>query len=86
MAGHISQADAESQRLPGYDVFRASHLIYHDEVNRDGGIYQLCLEAFYAFSDSIMISERYALALNNARTKFTFLEAILALADLLMLP
>ena len=62
MAGHISQADAESQRLPGYDVFRASHLIYHDEVNRDGGIYQLCLEAFYAFSDSIMISERYALA------------------------
>lgn len=62
MTGHISSVEAKTKALPGHDTFRASHSIYHDEISRDGGIFALCVEAFKAFNDSIMVSERQILA------------------------
>lgn len=69
MTTHISWAEAEAQGLPGHDTCRASHLIYKDDINRDGGVIHLCLEAFYAFTDSIMIAERHALLQEELDTK-----------------
>lgn len=69
MTTHISSAEAVAQNLPGHDTYRASHLIYKDEINRDGGVFRLCLEAFYAFTDSIMIAERHAMLQEELCTK-----------------
>ena len=44
-------------------------MIYYDDVNRDGGVFALCLEAFNAFNDSIMVSERHALAHEERQDK-----------------
>lgn len=74
MAEHISSVEAKIQDLPGHDTFRASHLIYYDEINRDVGIFVLCLEAFNAFNDSIMVSERHALAYERLQDELFLVE------------
>ena len=61
MTTHISSAEAVAHGLPGHDCYRASHVIYTDDINRDAGVLRLCHEAFYAFTDSIMIAERHAM-------------------------
>ena len=71
MTKHISSVEAEAQDLPGHDTFRASHVTYYDDVNRDGGVFALCLEAFNAFNDSIMVSERHALGTTMANAHMT---------------
>lgn len=66
MNSHITTADAKSQGLPGHDVYRYSHLVYHGDVNRDAAAVRLNLEALKAFSDTILVSQRAALAAERA--------------------
>lgn len=65
----MSTAEASAQGLSGYNTFRASHLIYHDEINRDGGVVRLCYEAFKAFTDTIMVNQRHAMLQEDLDTK-----------------
>lgn len=74
MINHISSAEAVAQGLPGRDTYKASHLVYKDDINRGGGVLHLCLEAYYAFMDSIMISERHAMAQEELNTKLWLAE------------
>ena len=74
MTTHMSSTEAVAQGLPGHDCYRASHLIYKDDINRDGGVIRLCLEAFYAFTDSIMIAERHAMLQEELSTKLWLAE------------
>ncbi len=54
----LSTADAKARNLPGHDVFRRSHLLYHDDINRNASVLYLCREALRAFSDTVMIAHR----------------------------
>ena len=74
MTTDISSAEAIALGLPGHDSYRASHLIYKDDINRNGGVLRLCLEAFYAFTDSIMIAERHAMVQEQMDTNFWLAE------------
>ena len=59
MTNHISTGQAKSRGLPGSDVFRFSHLLYNDSLHRDAGVLHLNVEAYKAFSDTILISKRH---------------------------
>lgn len=58
---HITTAEAIKQGLPGSDVYKYSHLIYKNDLNRNFGVYRLNLESIRAFADTIMISQRNVL-------------------------
>lgn len=58
----ISTAQAKWQGLPGSDVYRWSHLLYHDPLNRDAGVVQLNVEAYKSFSDTVLVTQRHELA------------------------
>jgi len=62
MAAHIPTAEAKKQALPGLDVYRYSHLLYHDDLNRDFGVVCLNVEAMKAFSDTVTITQRKSIA------------------------
>ncbi len=66
MTGHLTTEQAKHQKLPGSDVFRYSHLLYHDDLHRDWGVVHLNREAFKAFADTILLSQRQALASEQA--------------------
>lgn len=66
---HLSTADAKTAELPGHDVYRYSHVLYHDDINRDAGALYLCREALNAFSDTVMISRRHALSAEQLAVK-----------------
>ena len=51
-----------AQGLPGSDVFRYSHLLYHDALNRDHGVVRLNIEALRAFGDTLLIARRAELS------------------------
>ena len=57
----MTTEEAKALRLPGSDVYRATHLLYHDALNRDAGV-RLNVEAMKAFSDTLMLSRRDELA------------------------
>lgn len=59
---HISTEEAKKQNLPGSDVFRFSHLLYNDPLHRNAGVVHLNVEAYKAFSDTIILGQRHALA------------------------
>jgi hypothetical protein len=59
---HIPTAQAQQQGIPGSDVFRFSHLLYHDSLNRDAGVVQLNAEALKAFCDTVLVANRHAMA------------------------
>lgn len=59
---HIPTEEAKKQGLPGSDVFCFSHLLYHDQLHRDAGVAHLNIEAYKAFSDTIILSQRKTLA------------------------
>ena len=58
---HIPTEEAKKQALPGFDVYRYSHLLYNDDLNRDFGVVRLNIEALKAFSDSITVGQRHEL-------------------------
>ena len=62
MTGDIPSAEARRLQLPGHDTYRSSHLLYHDDVNRDAGVIRLNREALKAFRDTVLISSRAELA------------------------
>ena len=66
MPPHITTEEAKKQSLPGFDVYRYSHLLYHDDLNRDFGVVRLNVEAIKAFSDTVTIVQRHALAAEQA--------------------
>ena len=57
VTNHISTEQAKQQGLPGSDVFRSSHLRYHDPLNRDAGVVHLNVEALKAFSDTFLLTQ-----------------------------
>lgn len=59
---HMSTEQAKHQGLSGSDVFRFSHLRYHDPLNRDAGVVHLNVEAYKSFSDTVLLTQRDALA------------------------
>ena len=65
-SAHLSAADARKKGLPGSDVYRATHIIYLDELHRDHGVVRLCREALKAFTDTVMIRHRLALSAEHA--------------------
>lgn len=69
MEHHITTEEAKSRQIPGSDVYRYSHLLYHAPLNRDHGVVRLNLEAMKAFSDTVAISERSKLAEEQAAVK-----------------
>jgi hypothetical protein len=66
---HISTEEAKEQGLPGSDVFRFSHLLYHDPVNRDAGVVHLNVEALKSFSDTVLVTRRLELAAERKAAK-----------------
>lgn len=69
MAAHITTEEAKLQGLPRSDVFRRTHLLYHDDLNRDFGVVRLNVEALKAFSDTVTLARRHALAIEQAAVK-----------------
>ena len=69
MPTHITTEEAKRQGLPGFDVYRYTHLLYHDERNRDFGVVRLNVEALKAFSDTVTLAHRHALAAEQAAIK-----------------
>lgn len=63
---HISTEEAKKRLLPGFDVCKYTHLLYHDDLHRDVGVVRLNLEAIKAFSDTVTISQRHAIAAEQA--------------------
>jgi hypothetical protein len=66
---HMSTEQAKHQGLPGSDVFRFSHLLYHDPLNRDAGVVHLNVEAYKSFSDTVLLTQRHALAAEQRAAK-----------------
>jgi len=62
MKSTMRTEEARALQLPGSDVYRATHLLYHDALNRDAGVVRLNVEAMRAFSDTLMLSRRHELA------------------------
>lgn len=65
----IPTTEAKLQSLPGSDVYRYSHLLYNDDVNRDFGVVRLNIEALKAFSDSITVGHRHELMADRTATE-----------------
>ena len=61
MFNHITTIEAKKLALPGFDVYQYSHLLYHDDLNRDFGVVRLNIEAIKAFSDTVTITKRHEL-------------------------
>ena len=53
----ITREEAAKSKVSGWDVFKKSHLMYMDGVNRHAGVAELNYEAFKAFSDTILIAK-----------------------------
>jgi hypothetical protein len=66
---HLRTADAKAQQLAGSDVYRASHILYLDDHHRDWGAVRLNIEAMKAFTDTVEIAERVALAAHRAEVQ-----------------
>lgn len=69
MLTHITTAEARAKGLPGHDVYKYSHLLYHDDLNRDAGVVRLNVEALKAFSDTVMLAQRHQIAREQAAVK-----------------
>lgn len=53
----ITREEAEKLKVTGWDVFQRSHLMYMAGINRQAGGAELNLEAFKAFTDTILITK-----------------------------
>jgi hypothetical protein len=61
--------EAKQQGLPGSDVFRFSHLLYHDDLNRDAAVVHLNVEALKALLDTVAVSQRRVIAAEQIAVK-----------------
>jgi hypothetical protein len=66
---HITTEEARSRNLPGSDTFHATHIAYVDDLHRHWAAVRLNVEAMKAFLDTVEISERVALAEQQAALK-----------------
>ena len=55
---YISTKEAQSKKLPGSDSYRVAHISYLNDVCRYWNVVALCLEAYTAFSDTVLVSNR----------------------------
>lgn len=69
MPPHLTTEEARERQLPGFDVYRYTHLLYHDDLNRDFGVVRLNVEAVKAFSDTVAIVQRHAIAAEQLAIK-----------------
>lgn len=69
MKNHISQSDAKAQNLHGHDVFKTSHILYTDDINRDMDVVRLCIEAYRVFTNTIAVHHRHELRLESLAWK-----------------
>ena len=69
MPPHITTEEAKKQALPGSDVYRYSHRLYQDDLHRDDGVVRLNIEANKAFSDTVILTQRHALAAERAAAR-----------------
>ncbi|WP_368294377.1 hypothetical protein [Dehalobacter sp. TBBPA1] len=53
--------------LAGSDVFQYSHLVYKDDLNRNGVVISLNREAYFAFQDTILLSQYHELKMESQR-------------------
>ena len=53
----ITRDEAIKRKLNGWDVFKRSHLIYMDGINRDASAAILNYESYKAFFDTILLNE-----------------------------
>ena len=63
---HITTEEAKKQALHGFDVYKYTHLLYLDDINRDFGVVRLNVEAIDIFSDTGTIVHRHAVAAHQA--------------------
>jgi hypothetical protein len=69
---HMTTDEAQKFSLSGADVYKYSHLLYHDDLNRDVGVVRLNLEAIKGFSDTFTISRRLDIATEQGEMKRWF--------------
>lgn len=69
MPPHLTTEEAKKLRLPGFDVYKYTHLLYHDDLNRDFGVVRLNVEAIKAFSDTVTVVQRHAMAAEQVAIK-----------------
>ncbi len=65
----IPTAEAQERGLSGSDTFRMSHVVYLNAQHRDWGAVRLNIEALKAFTDTIEVSERAALAAHRTEVR-----------------
>jgi hypothetical protein len=65
----MTTGEAQARKLPGSDVFRSTHLLYHDPLNRDAAVVRLNVEAIKALSDTVTLSRREAMAAERQAAK-----------------
>ena len=66
---HLTTEEARRRKLPGFDVYRYTHLLYHDDLKRDFGVVRLNVEAVKAFSDTVAFVQRHTIAAEQIAVK-----------------
>ena len=69
MSPHLTTEEAKRLRLPGFDVYQYTHLLYHDDLNRDFGVVRLNMEAIKALSDTVTVTQRHSIAAEQLAVK-----------------
>lgn len=66
MTSHITSEEAERLKPPNYNSYKYSHLLYHDELHRNYGVYCLNQQALMALSDTVVISQSHIIGREDA--------------------
>jgi hypothetical protein len=53
----ITNEEATKSKPSGWDVFKKTHLMYMDGINRDAAVAELNYEAYKAFADTILMQQ-----------------------------
>lgn len=53
----MTDEEAKRQNLPGSDVYKGTHLAYHDDLNRNYAARAFHVEAYKTFFDTILITQ-----------------------------
>ena len=65
----IPTEEAKNLLLPSSDVYKRTHMFYHDDLHKNHAIICLNLEAMKAFMDSIFIANRHLITTENAAVR-----------------
>ena len=49
---------AKLEKVSGYDVFQGDHIFYISDINRSGGVAQLCRQAYFLATDAAVVRYR----------------------------